>query len=164
MNSPADFVAAQGRDHALDLPPVAKVRDIAHVAAPLGARCCFEPGVIAVAFDQLGGVGQGEPAMDEGAIHHSSHKPGPVSRLPTNVVNVLLTMLWQWPHASWSGIAAIMQRPTARAGGCFLTLFILAGFVAGLAIGNPMNGILAGTGIGALVAVILWLVDRRRAD
>jgi hypothetical protein len=56
-----------------------------------------------------------------------------------------------------------MQRPTARAGGCFLTLFIFAGFVAGLAIGNPMKGVLAGTAIGALLAIILWLIDRRRA-
>jgi hypothetical protein len=56
-----------------------------------------------------------------------------------------------------------MQRPNAKAGGCFLTLFILAGFVAGLAIGNPMKGVLAGTAIGALIAVILWLVDRRTA-
>jgi hypothetical protein len=57
-----------------------------------------------------------------------------------------------------------MQRPTAKAGGCFLTLCILLGFIGGLAIRNPMKGVLLGTGIGALIAVILWLVDRRRAD
>ena len=57
-----------------------------------------------------------------------------------------------------------MQRPTAKAGGCFLTLCILAGFVAGLATGNPMKGVLAGTGIGALIAILLWLIDRRRTD
>ena len=57
-----------------------------------------------------------------------------------------------------------MQRPTAKAGGCFLTLCILAGFVVGLAIRNPMKGVLAGTAVGALAAIILWLVDRRRAS
>lgn len=62
----------------------------------------------------------------------------------------------------WHGSA--MQRPSAKAGGCFLTLFILAGFVAGLAIHNPMKGVLGGTAIGALLALLLWLVDRRRAD
>jgi hypothetical protein len=56
-----------------------------------------------------------------------------------------------------------MQRPTAKAGGCFLTLSILAGFVAGLAIGNPMKGVLAGAAIGAMLAVLIWLTDRRRA-
>jgi hypothetical protein len=35
--------------------------------------------------------------------------------------------------------------------------------LAGLAIGNPMKGVLAGTAIGALLAIVLWLVDRRRA-
>ena len=54
-------------------------------------------------------------------------------------------------------------RPTTRAGGCFLTLCILAGFPLGLAIGNPMKGILIGTGAGIVVALVLWLIDRRRA-
>ena len=60
-------------------------------------------------------------------------------------------------------MAGCMQRPTAKAGGCFLTLCILAGFVAGLAIANPMKGVLIGTAAGAAIAVILWLIDRRRA-
>ena len=55
-----------------------------------------------------------------------------------------------------------MPAPTARAGGCFLTLSILAGAVAGLAMGNPMKGILIGTAVGVALAVLLWLVDRRR--
>lgn len=55
-----------------------------------------------------------------------------------------------------------MQGRATKAGGCFLTLCILAGFVGGVAIGNPMQGVLIGTGIGAVVAVLLWLADRRR--
>ena len=51
---------------------------------------------------------------------------------------------------------------TARAGGCFLTLCIIAGFPLGLAIGNPMKGILIGTGAGIALALATWLVDRRR--
>lgn len=54
-----------------------------------------------------------------------------------------------------------MTRRTARAGGCFLSLLILCGFVAGLAIGNPMKGVLIGTAIGVLAAALLWLIDRR---
>ena len=55
-----------------------------------------------------------------------------------------------------------MTSRTTRAGGCFLMLCILAGFPLGLAIGNPMKGILIGTGLGIAVALATWLVDRRR--
>ena len=51
---------------------------------------------------------------------------------------------------------------STRAGGCFLTICILAGFPLGLAIGNPMKGILIGTGTGIALAALTWLIDRRR--
>ena len=51
---------------------------------------------------------------------------------------------------------------STRAGGCFLTVCILAGFPLGLAIDNPMKGILIGTGAGIVLAVATWLVDRPR--
>jgi uncharacterized membrane protein len=51
---------------------------------------------------------------------------------------------------------------TTRAGGCFLTICILAGFVVGLAIRNPMKGVLIGSAAGALLAVLTWLIDSRR--
>ena len=55
-----------------------------------------------------------------------------------------------------------MTERNTRAGGCFLTLCILAGFVLGLAINNPMKGVLIGTGAGITLAVLLWLIDRRK--
>ena len=51
---------------------------------------------------------------------------------------------------------------STRAGGCFLTICILGGFPLGLALGNPMKGILIGTGAGIVLAVAAWLIDRRR--
>jgi hypothetical protein len=60
------------------------------------------------------------------------------------------------------GHGRLMRGSTTRAGGCFLTVFILAGFPLGLAIGNPMKGVLIGTGIGIVLAVALWLIDSRR--
>ena len=56
-----------------------------------------------------------------------------------------------------------MQRRTTRAGGCFLTIFILLGFLAGLSIRNPLKGVLIGTAVGAVLAFVTWLIDRRRA-
>ena len=55
-----------------------------------------------------------------------------------------------------------MARRNAQAGGIFLTLCILAGFGFGVAAGEPMKGILAGTLAGAGAALLLWLLDRRR--
>lgn len=55
-----------------------------------------------------------------------------------------------------------MPARATQAGGCFLTILILAGFLFGLAIQNPMKGILIGTGLGIVIAVAIWLVDRRR--
>ena len=55
-----------------------------------------------------------------------------------------------------------MRGSSTRAGGCFLTICILGGFVAGLAINNPMKGVLIGTVLGAALALLLWLMDRRR--
>ncbi len=51
---------------------------------------------------------------------------------------------------------------STRAGGCFLTVCILAGFPLGFAIGNPMKGILIGTGVGIGLALATWLFDRGR--
>ena len=54
-----------------------------------------------------------------------------------------------------------MARRNARAGGIFLTLGILGGFAWGVSAGNPMKGILIGTALSALAALLLWLLDRR---
>lgn len=51
---------------------------------------------------------------------------------------------------------------SSRAGGCFLTLFILLGFFYGLSIRNPLKGVLIGVGIGAVLAIVTWLIDLRR--
>jgi hypothetical protein len=57
----------------------------------------------------------------------------------------------------------VIQR-TTKAGGCFLTVFLLAGFVAGLAIKDPMKGVLIGLAIGATLAAATWLIDLRRGS
>ena len=55
-----------------------------------------------------------------------------------------------------------MDGSRTRAGGCFLTLFILLGFLFGLSIRNPLKGTLIGLAIGAVFAVVTWLIDLRR--
>jgi hypothetical protein len=59
-------------------------------------------------------------------------------------------------------MSARMQSSRTRAGGCFLTLFLLLGFVYGLSIRNPLKGTLIGLAIGAALAIVVWLIDLRR--
>ena len=56
-----------------------------------------------------------------------------------------------------------MTERATRAGGFFLTVCFLAGLALGLAIDDPMKGVLIGTGVGIALALLLWLIDRRRA-
>ena len=55
-----------------------------------------------------------------------------------------------------------MRQPTTRAGGCFLTICILLGFLYGLSVRNPLKGVLIGTAVGAVLALATWLIDLRR--
>ena len=50
----------------------------------------------------------------------------------------------------------------SKAGGFYLMAAVLLGFVAGLATGDAMRGVIIGTVIGIAIAVGLWLADRRR--
>jgi hypothetical protein len=56
-----------------------------------------------------------------------------------------------------------MHSNTGRAGGCFLTGAIMAGFILGLLTGDAMRGVWIGTGLGIVAAVAVWLVDRKRS-
>ena len=55
-----------------------------------------------------------------------------------------------------------MARRNHAAGGFFLILAIFGGFIWGLMSGMPFEGAVLGTIIGIVLAVITWLVDRRR--
>ena len=55
-----------------------------------------------------------------------------------------------------------MQGSSTRAGGCFLTIFTLLGFLYGLSVRNPLRGVLIGLGVGIVLSVATWLIDRRR--
>lgn len=55
-----------------------------------------------------------------------------------------------------------MEPKNKRAGGCFLMGGLIAGFAGGLAMRNPLLGVWIGLAVGIVIAVALWLVDRRR--
>lgn len=49
-----------------------------------------------------------------------------------------------------------------QAAGSVLAISIIAGAVAGVIVGQPSIGVLAGTGAGILIALLFWLNERRR--
>jgi uncharacterized membrane protein len=49
-----------------------------------------------------------------------------------------------------------------QAGGSIFAIAIIAGSVAGIIVGEPSIGILAGIGAGGLLAILFWLHERRR--
>ena len=55
-----------------------------------------------------------------------------------------------------------MAKRNSMSGGFFLVAAILIGFVWGVVRGEPSEGVLIGTGVGIALAVLLWLLDRRR--
>lgn len=48
-----------------------------------------------------------------------------------------------------------------RAGGFILAASIIAGTVGGVILGQSSLGFLAGLGAGVLLALLVWLLDRR---
>ena len=56
-----------------------------------------------------------------------------------------------------------MTKRSPVAGGFLIVVAILVGFVGGIILGRPMDGVLIGTIGGIAAAVILWLVDRRQS-
>jgi len=48
-----------------------------------------------------------------------------------------------------------------KAGGFLLAVAIIAGVIIGGLLGQPSIGFLAGLGIGIVLVVVLWLIDRR---
>jgi hypothetical protein len=55
-----------------------------------------------------------------------------------------------------------MTRRTPTAGGFFLIVPIVAGFIWGLGTERAMQGAIVGLGVGLVLAILLWLVDRMR--
>ena len=77
------------------------------------------------------------------------------------LVNRPFTMFWLERRADLCHGLRMAKR-TPMAGGFFLMAAILGGAIWGISIGNPIKGLVIGTGIGIAAAVVMWLVDRWR--
>lgn len=53
-----------------------------------------------------------------------------------------------------------MAQRSATSGGIFIAIGVLAGFAIGVAVRQPTIGVLTGTAIGIIAALLWWLVRR----
>ena len=53
-------------------------------------------------------------------------------------------------------------RRTTMAGGVFFAFGVIAGVIIGTLYGQPSIGMIAGSGVGLLLVLLVWLIDRRR--
>jgi hypothetical protein len=85
-----------------------------------------------------------------------------LAKVPTGLVNAAFTIA-VWRSCTAGAIEAAMSRNgrmRSRAGGALLAGAILAGTLAGVALGEPSIGILAGTSFGLALLGLLWWRDR----
>jgi len=57
--------------------------------------------------------------------------------------------------------AAMSTGRTTQAGGFILALSILAGTIAGVVLHQSSIGFLVGLGVGVVLALLVWALDRR---
>jgi hypothetical protein len=150
---------AQQRDHPLDLPPVAKALNIAVVPTARRAHPGFALRRVTVGADQFVRIVQGGSSRDEEQVHRQAVSGIGFPGAPKDGVNGAFTI---GPRAAFAYAAAM--RRNSLSGGFFLFAAILVGFGFGVAWGDPLRGVLAGTAVGAVAALLLWLWDRRRAS
>lgn len=86
----------------------------------------------------------------------------------TDKVNKILAMFREIPGRSFplplgeSKERAMQQGRTPAAGGFFLFLGPVLGAIYGAGRGEPIAWMLVGFGVGVALAVMIWLIDRRR--
>lgn len=52
--------------------------------------------------------------------------------------------------------------PPRLAGGIFIALGLLIGAIIGVAMDQPSAGTVIGMAIGTVIAVVIWIMDRKR--
>lgn len=66
-----------------------------------------------------------------------------------------------WQRA---GMPSSHPHRSSRAAGSLLALSLLVGGIGGIIAGQPSAGLVIGAAIGSGIALLLWAIDRKRAD
>jgi hypothetical protein len=159
------LLTGKGHDDPFDLAPMAEAQDILVLAALLCPQGSLGTRIVAKAANKVGRVVECRSAGDEDGLHGGALSCSTLPRRSRGSVNSAFTIVI-WPAlanqaAVWQGTAMTKREP--QAGGFWLVLAIIVGATIGIWQGQPSIGILAGTAIGALIAVAVYLRDRARS-
>lgn len=160
------------RDKPLDLPPTAKMHDIAKVAAAISPGRRFDASRVAMFGEQCDRKFRrlairkielfvhvdfdSQPFRYDAAI--TGRHCGTAGGFGERVVSYDRVT-----GDGAAGIAPAMQdqsKNTALSGGVFLTLCPLIGFFVGRSMGETSAGIIAGIGAGLVLVLLVWLLRR----
>ena len=76
------------------------------------------------------------------------------------------------PNPPYGGKGTLMNNPDNKpssdrprfGGGIFLFLGLLIGSIVGIAMNEASIGMITGFGVGGLLAILVWIFDRKRAE
>ena len=124
----------------------------------------LDSGVVAICLEQQRGVSQRPAAIDERRIHDRRDNPAHLALWVTDKVNEALAIFADlWRDGDRSAMPHHMKKPrNAAAGGIFLFLGPVVGALYGIGRGEPILWMLYGFGAGVVIAILVWLFDRRR--
>lgn len=136
--------------------------DIADRAAAMGADRRLRQRMLAEAGDELGRVGQGFPAGEMDVVTQAWLPFSPPDRRLIHVCFQTAQCGRLTPDKSGRlchGPAMSTGRST-QAGGFILALSILIGAIAGAALHQSSIGLLVGLGVGVVLALLIWVLDK----
>lgn len=168
MHRAANFLVGQRDNDPLNLPPMAEAHHIILVTGSLGSRRRLEPGIVAIGFQKQRGIRQCGAVIDERRVHEILGKLALLALRRTDRVNEPSTMIDGFSPLRLAGpaggrhVGGMQNRRTPAAGGIFLFLGPVVGALYGIGRGEPILWMLYGFGLGAALAVVIWLVDKRR--
>ena len=178
MDRPGHRIVANQLDQAPHLAPAAEMDEIAEVAAAARPKRRLRSGIVAETLDQLRRLGEGgrrECGLLKQSFPRSrfrgSSAPGFRNRAGECLTaDSLRKFAPELPSKRGLEAAApscqrrLMSQRTryTQAAGSMLAISILAGAVAGVIVGQPSIGFLAGLAAGLLLAILFWLNERRR--
>lgn len=173
MDGAGHLIQPKHRDCSLHLPPMAEMDHVSERTAAVGARGRLQLRELAKIGDELRCFPQRRPVLNVDMVVHANFPNSFLLRRSLagqGCEKPHLRRERRIHHASgWRKLPAPAmtqamnrhRKSGTQAGGFWLAGAIIAGVIGGILVGQASIGFLVGAASGTLIAVLLWLRDRR---